>query len=153
MNGNRFPASELANALVRLALDADARGRHAERSGDVRAHGVDVRREPGSLGDDGRVDVADFQAAVAKELGGPPQQVNARCVVPDGIGVRKVPADIAFRRRSENRVGDRVADGVGVGIPEQPAVERNRDTAENQRTSLDEPVQVIADAGTSSSGS
>ena len=54
------------------------------------------------------------------------------------IGVREVTSDVARRSRAEHRVGQRMTDGVGVGVTEQATVERNRDAAENQRTPVDE---------------
>src|SRR5260370_27486963 len=57
MDGDRFAATELAHALVGLALDADAIDRHPERLGNVGAHRVDVGAELRTLSDHGRVDV------------------------------------------------------------------------------------------------
>ena len=58
-----------------------------------------------------------------------------------------MPADVAGRRRAEDRLGDRVAQRVGVGVTDQPALEGNRHAAENQRTPFDEAVDVVAGAG------
>ena len=53
---------------------------------------------------------------------------------------------------AENRVGHRVADDVGVGMPERAAVGRNRDAAEHERPAGDEAVQIVAGPGASGAG-
>ena len=58
----------------------------------------------------------------------------------------KVPADVAERGRAEHRVGRRVADDVGVGVPEGAERRRDAHAAEDQRPSLDEPVQIVPGA-------
>ncbi len=63
-------------------------------------------------------------------------------VFPLRIAVGKVSAEIAQRGRSEQRVGDRMRQDVGVGVSERTAFERNLDAAENQTPSFDQPVRV-----------
>jgi hypothetical protein len=41
-------------------------------------------------------------------------------------------ADIAQRRRTEQRIGDRMEQRVGVGMAEQPRLMGNLDAAEDQ---------------------
>ena len=55
-------------------------------------------------------------------------------------------ADISEASGAEDRVGDGMADDVRVGMPVGALVERNRDAAENERTSLNQPMKVIPDA-------
>ena len=37
-----------------------------------------------------------------------------------------------------------MTDDVGIRVAVEPELERNRDAAEDQRTSRDEPVQIVA---------
>ena len=53
-------------------------------------------------------------------------------------------ADVTRGGGAENRVGNRMTDGIGVGVSGQPLVERNGDPAEDERTAGDEPMQVVA---------
>ena len=55
-------------------------------------------------------------------------------------------ADISEASRAEDGVGDGMADDVRVGVAVGALVERNRDAAENERTSLNQPMEVIPDA-------
>ena len=86
MNGDCFTPSKGADALVGLAFDAHAVDGDPERTRDVGAHRVDKWRKLRTLGDDRRVDVADFEAPLADDRGGAPQQVDARRVLPLRIG-------------------------------------------------------------------
>ena len=64
--------------------------------------------------------------------------------LPFRIGVGKQPADVADAGGAEHRVGHGVTDDVGVRVAVEAELERNRDAGEDQRTSGDEPVQVVA---------
>ena len=57
-----------------------------------------------------------------------------------------MPADVAEAGGAEHRVGDRVADHVGVGVAERAALGRDRHAAEHQRPALDQPMQIVAGA-------
>ena len=87
------------------------------------------------------------ESAPRDDRGGPPQQVEARRTLPLRVGIGKMTADVAGRRGAEDGVGHRMADDVGVRVAEQPALERNRHAAEDQRTALHQPMQIVAGAG------
>ena len=55
-------------------------------------------------------------------------------------------AEIGQPGRAEHRVGDRVGDHVGVGVPGEAAARRDRDSAEHERTVAAERVHVVAEA-------
>ena len=63
-----------------------------------------------------------------------------------GIGVGKMPADVAETGGAENRVGGRMARDVAVRMAERAAVGRERHAADDERPSVDEPVQIVARA-------
>ncbi len=52
-------------------------------------------------------------------------------------------ADIAFANRAKERVRDRMADDVGIGMSFESAIMRNLDAAENQFPSQREPMRVV----------
>jgi len=108
----------------------------ASRSNALHAKTIVVDRRLAWIGlaRDHRRDVAQQHAAV-----------RAR---PLRLGVGEVHADVAQRQRAEDRVGDRVQKDVGVGVPGQPAVERNRHAADHQAPPGGERVHVeaVADA-------
>jgi len=57
--------------------------------------------------------------------------------------VREVPADVAPGHRAEDGVRDRVRQHIGVGVPRQPLLGRDRHAAEDERPSVNQPVQVV----------
>ncbi len=60
---------------------------------------------------------------------------------------REVLADISLSDRAEDRVGERMEPGIGVGMADQPSVLRNANAAEHHMVTLAEAVGVIAGAG------
>ncbi len=76
------------------------------------------------------------------------EQVHRIGILPTGVGVGKASAEVAERRRTQQRIGERVREHVAVGVSERTAFERNANAAEDQRASLDEPMRIeaVADA-------
>ncbi len=74
------------------------------------------------------------------------QQHDARRALPARVGVGIVLADVAGPGGAEDRVGHRVADDVGIGVPERATLGRHGHAAEHERPAFDQPVQVVADA-------
>ena len=54
-----------------------------------------------------------------------------------------MPTDVTQSRGAEKCVGDRMGDGISVGMPKKARVIRNSDTSENERTCLVEAVRVV----------
>ena len=50
------------------------------------------------------------------------------------------------RSRAEDGVGHGVADDVGIGMPLQAGLERDRDAAKDERPTRDEAVQIVSGA-------
>ena len=124
---DRLAAADGVDALVGLALDADAIDRRCRAPRP--ATRASRRREPRIFGRS-RITVTSTlptsKPRAATSRAAAREQIEARRVLPARIGVRKVPADVAEAGRAENRVGDGVADDVGVGMPERAALGRNR---------------------------
>ncbi len=74
------------------------------------------------------------------------EQVETGSVLPRGIGVRKMLADIPGPGRAEDRVHERVAHHVAIRMTVGPPVERHHHASEHQRASLDQPMQVVSGA-------
>jgi hypothetical protein len=89
------------------------------------------------------VDVCDNEAPRANDGGSPREQVQARRILPPGIAVGKVPADVAGAGRAQNGIDDRVAERVGVGMAVETTRERDDHAAEHQRPPGHEAVQVV----------
>ena len=64
------------------------------------------------------------------------------------VGVGEVAADVAQRRGAEQRVGDGVAQRIGIRVAEQAVAVRDLDAAQHQPAPGDERVRVpaLADA-------
>ena len=53
-------------------------------------------------------------------------------------------SDVAEAGGAEHRIGHGVTHDIGVGVPDQTELERDRHAAEHQRTARAQPVQVVA---------
>ena len=58
------------------------------------------------------------------------------------VGIRKMPADVAQPRRTEQRVADRVQQHVAIGMAEQTLLERDVDAADHQLAPRHQRVDV-----------
>ena len=139
------PAPTGPMLLGRLGLHVDLLDRDRQRLRDALAHGQDVRRHLRRLRDDGAVDVADLPAGL-RARGAPASASSASESAPRKlrVGVGEVVADVAQRGGAEQRVGDRVAQRVGVGVAEQAVRVRDRHAAQHQRAARHQRVRVPA---------
>ena len=60
------------------------------------------------------------------------------------VGVREVLADVAQRRRAEQRIGQGVQQHVAVGVGDQPMFVGNAHAAEGDEVALAEAMHVVA---------
>src|SRR5438034_6541070 len=151
VGGNGLAAADGVDPLVGFSFDAHARGVDADRLRDGRPHRVNMIANLRRLEDDRHVDVPDLEAVFRRQRDGACEQIQARRVLPARIRVREVPPDVAQARGAEDRVGDRVADDVGVRVPEPPSIERDRHTAEYEPASRHQTMQVVPGAGATGS--
>jgi hypothetical protein len=75
-----------------------------------------------------------------------PQKDEAVASLPSGIGVREVRADVAERRRAQDRVGDRVRQDVRVGMAFQAEFTWDRHATQDQGPPRRETMHVPAEA-------
>jgi hypothetical protein len=73
------------------------------------------------------------------------QEPGAIEPLPLRIGVRIVLPDIAQAGRTQERIGHRVTDHVGIGVPDQSPWMRNPQSSQNQWPTLAQPMCVVAD--------
>ena len=140
VDGHAFAAADLTHSLVGLSLYADRVHGDAERLREGRTDAIDVRRELRLLGDDHGIHVLHDVARGLHELHRARQQPQAVGALVLRIGIGKVPADVALRGGAQNRVGDRVAQRIAVGMAFQAGGKRDVLAAEDQRSSVDRAV-------------
>ena len=75
---------------------------------------------------------------------GEPEEVEAVGPLPARVGVGEVSAEVAQRRRAEEGVDDRVREDIGVGVPVEADVRRDRHAAQDERAPRHEAVDVVA---------
>ena len=73
-----------------------------------------------------------------------PQELETVAAFPARIGVGEMHSDVSRRDGAENRVGDGVRENVRVGMPGETELGWNGDTAEDQRTSGGDAMNVPA---------
>ena len=71
-----------------------------------------------------------------------PQELAAVDALVAGVRVGEVPADVAQRRRAQQRVADRVQEHVGVAVAQEALVVRDLDPADHELPARDERVDV-----------
>src|SRR5262249_2255957 len=81
------------------------------------------------LGVNRGVQVGDLESGLAHLCRDLAEEGAAVGVLVPGIGVGEVPADVAERCGSEQRVADRVDQDVGVGVTGEALLEGDRDAA------------------------
>lgn len=135
--------------LVGLALDIHTAGIDSEDARDIGPHLVLVRRELRFFEDDGGVDVDDFPSALSHPARGFAEKIGGVLGFVALIGVGKQLADVGQAGGGENGIGDRVVEGIAIGVADGAAIVVEADSAENQwaaiarRRQRFEAVEVI----------
>jgi len=119
--------------LVGLALQIDLRPLALEQAGDVGDHFALARAQRGALADDGDVDVADPPARLSNQIPGRGEEARRVGSLPLRIVVGELLADVRQTDGPEERIGDRVEDGVAVAVPHRSGGMVETDAAENER--------------------
>lgn len=150
--GDRGAGADLTDAFAGLGFDADLIDVDVQVPCDDLSHRIDVRCHLGTFGQDDRVQVADFHARVMNAPDRFDQKVDAVAATVGWIVVRKQPPDIFRRDRSQQRVGDRVQQHVGVAVPDRMHLGRHIDPADPQRTAVTKPVRVVPESDAKGEG-
>ena len=146
MGGDAFGAAGEAEALGGGRFHGDAVDGDVQVGGDVLAHGRDVRRHLGLLGDDGDVDVADTVSAVAQQRDDVAQEHARVGTGVGGVGVGEEVADVAEGGGAEQGVAEGVEGHVGIAMAQQATVMGNVYSADDAPASGDEAVYVVSAA-------
>ena len=146
MDDYALPGADVVHLLVRLALDGDASDAHAHEPGERGADELDERPQLRALADDGRVDVLDFIAGAAHLVHRRAEKLGGIGAAPLLVRVRKMRADVAERRRAEERVDHRVYENVSVGVGLQPRAVGNQHASQDKGLALLEDVRVISES-------
>src|SRR6266536_5463564 len=98
--------------------------------------------EPGTVAHDGRGHVGDRPAGLAGQRRGLAAEAEAVGAGPAWVAGREVLAEVAEAGGAQHRVADGVGEHVGVGVAGEAALERHHHPAEDQRSPIDQGVQV-----------
>jgi hypothetical protein len=143
VRSNRLARADRIDAFVRLSFDAHLSGVARQRIRKVRPNRLHVRRQPWALRNDHDVHVHHRESPRPDNGGCLAQQLETVGTFPGRIVVWEVTANVAGAGSPEKGVGHSMAHCVGVRVAEQPLVERNAHSAQNQRTAGNEPMQIV----------
>src|SRR5713101_2542367 len=105
-----------------------------------------MRPQLGALTDDDCIEMRDEKMPLVEQFARVLEEEQARRALPFRIGVREMRADVAETGSSQQRVAQRVAQDVAIGMSDRAFVKWHFDPAENQFSSLCQPVQVVSDS-------
>src|SRR5262249_14195504 len=131
-----------------LTASAATRRSQAKEAGDAGADLADMRRDPRGLGDDDRVDVRNRESALLGQLARTFHEECAVGLAPSRIGIRKLLADRSFPGGAEQRIGQRVEQGITVGVAAQTQRVSQSDAAQPQDARRSERMSIEAQADT-----
>ena len=143
-----FAAADGAKALAGLGFDADLIDSHAKGSRKLLPHERDMRSEFGALEANRSVDVHDGVPGLSEQFASMAEKQEARHAPPLGRGVRKVLADITQCGSAQERVTNRMREGVSIGMAGRAAIEGNADAAQNQLATGRQTMDIVAEANT-----
>src|SRR6266550_1838569 len=122
--GESFPLPDPSHAFICLPFDAHARRIDTERGRESRPYFVTMGREPRSLSDDADVHLIDAVSNSRDSSYRGLEHSDGIAVLIGWIGVWKHLADVTQTCRAEDRVGNRVANGISVRMTEQAEFRR-----------------------------
>src|SRR5206468_4238596 len=104
--------------------------------------GRDVR----TFGDDRQVTALRGSADVREQGNGPPQEIEPAEPPESGVRVREVLTDVPQPRGTKERVSERVADDVAVGVAREPGLVVEPDATQDERPVRVPRVQIDPEA-------
>ena len=133
MHLDRPAFAHRVDLLVGLSLEVHAVGVDAKQGGEVTPKFLLPRPDLRSFENHGRIEVADLEARLVDPATGGLEKDPAVGAVVGGIGVRKELADVILAQGTEQGVGDRVQQGVAIGVADRPAIMFEGEPAEHER--------------------
>jgi hypothetical protein len=122
-------ASDRANGLARLGLDADGIQRHLQQLSNPLPDRLPMGRKSGTLGEDNAVTICD---TISVRLDAPHsfgQEFGRITPTLRRIGVRKQFTDISLSQPAEQGIGQGVQQHVGVAVSNQVLIMRDLNAA------------------------
>lgn len=149
---DRGTAADVADTFAGFGFDADLGHVDVQVSRDHFTHRVNVRCHLGAFGKDDGIEVAYFDARMMNAANRFGQKINAIAAAIGRVVVGEQTPDIFGRDRSQQRVGDRVQQHVGVAVPDRMHIRRHIDAADPQWTAVAQSVRVVTESDAEGEG-
>ena len=133
MHLDRTALAHGVDLLVGLSLEIHAVGIDVEQGGESKSQFLLPRPDLRSFQNHGRVEVADFKARLIDPASGGVEEDPAFGAIVGRVGVGKELPDVRLAEGTEQGVGDRVQQGITVGVTDRPAVMLEREASEHER--------------------
>jgi len=146
--GNPFLAAGETHLLSSLAFDRDISSIGLERGSEFLFDGGNKRSDLRRLADERSIQVDDAQALSADHLPDLSEQGQAGSIFVPGVGVWKDRADIRKSGRTQQGIGNGMAQDVSVRMSEQALLSRYLDTAQHQAPARSEAMGIKAESDT-----
>jgi hypothetical protein len=143
VGGHGFFASDGADTLSGFGFDVDGCGGESEQTCEAIFDRRLIRCELGVLCVNGAIEVYGLPTGVSYPFHGESEEASGVDSEIGGIGIGEMFADISFACGTENGVGDRVEQDVGVAVSIESEVMFDGDSPENQGASRSESVRVV----------
>ena len=146
VSADSFATPDRIHTLAAFGFYADMGRLDAKRAGNLFSHQRNVARELRALESNGGVYIDNGASHSIHQTLDVAKEKQAVRVPPLGTCIRKMLADVAQRRRAQERIADRVTKGVAIGMADGAFIERNFDPSQNEFASHFKTMDVIADA-------
>ena len=133
MDFDRPALAHGVNLLVGLPLEIHAVGIDVEQGGELKPQFLLPRADLRSFQNHGRVEVADFKARLIDPASGGVEEPPAVGPIVGRVGVGKELPDVFLTEGTEQGVGDRVQEGITIGVTDRPAVMLEREASKHER--------------------
>ena len=143
MGGDALFLTGEAEPFLGGGFDADMPLPDAAQRGNALPHGGDMRFHLRGLRQHGRVDIADGIAVFTQQPHRLAQQFAAVRTFVTFVGIGEPAADVAQRRRAQQRIHDRVQQHIRIRMTEQAGFVRDGHPAHDQRATRHQPVHIV----------
>jgi hypothetical protein len=106
----------------------------------------------GAFEDDHGIDVLDGKMFFVEKLTGVLEEEEAVGVLPLGIAVREVGADVPEASGAEKSVAKRVGKDVAIGMADGAFIEGDFDAADDEFAAFGEAMKIVPDPATNTHG-
>ena len=138
------PLPYRVESFARLRFDAHTTRVDSENARDVFAHGIDVGPELRTFEQNCRINIYHLETAFARQPHHARKQLQTTRTTPLWIFIRKMNPNIAFTKRAQDRIRDRMTQRVRIRMPLSPTIGSNAHTAKHKLTPFNKPVRISA---------